>query len=122
MTIANPEGKWELDLFLLEKRAGYVKQAQLDPELGPELKVDYFLATNPGEGFEGWVKTVDPVTRLHGQDGKNHGVRVQVGFEKVNHPDPRIGARVTAKIHCGRRSVGFTWFHEAIEWVQGLMF
>ncbi|MCA9173638.1 MAG: HlyD family efflux transporter periplasmic adaptor subunit [Planctomycetales bacterium] len=119
MTVADPTGPWELDLFLLEKRAGYVKQAR--HEIKPELKVDYFLATNAGEGYEGWVKNVDQVTRMHGEDAQ-HGVRVQVGFDESNHANPRVGARVTAKIHCGRSSLGFAWFHEAIEWVQGMLF
>lgn len=121
MTIANPDGPWELDLFLLEKRTHYVKQAMNDPELGPKLQVDYFLATNPGQGYEGWVKSLDPVTRMHGQDGQ-HGVRVQVGFNESQHENPRVGSRVTAKIHVGRSSLGYSWFHEAIHWVQGMLF
>jgi hypothetical protein len=105
-------------LFLPEKRAGYVNQARAD--IGPDLAVDYYLATNPGKTFEGKVEYVDPVTRLHEEDG--HGVRVRVDFDESNHPSPRVGSRVTAKIHCGRRSVGFTWFHEVFEWIQALLF
>jgi biotin carboxyl carrier protein len=120
MTIADPSSPWELDLFLPEKRAGYVNAAVADQQLGPDLKVDYFLATNPGEAFEGTVESVDPVTRLQGEDG--HGVRVRVNFEESNHANPRVGSRVTGKIHCGRRSVAFAWFHEAIEWVQSMLF
>jgi len=25
---------------------------------------------------------------------------------------------VTAEIHCGRASLGYSWFHEAVQWVQ----
>jgi hypothetical protein len=31
---------------------------------------------------------------------------------------PRRGATVLAKVHCGRRSLGFVWFRELIEFVN----
>ena len=32
--------------------------------------------------------------------------------------DPRPGASVTAKVHCGRRSIGYVWLHDLFEWFQ----
>jgi hypothetical protein len=34
----------------------------------------------------------------------------------------RPGATVTAKVHCGRASLGFVWFHDAIAWIQRMWF
>ncbi len=30
----------------------------------------------------------------------------------------RPGATATAKVHCGRASLGYVWFHDAIAWIQ----
>ena len=33
-------------------------------------------------------------------------------------PEPKIGAGVTAKIHCGRRSFAFVWLHDLVDFVR----
>ena len=35
---------------------------------------------------------------------------------------PKPGATATAAIHCGRSSVGYSWFHEGIDWFRKQMF
>jgi hypothetical protein len=30
----------------------------------------------------------------------------------------RAGARVTARIHCGSRSIGYVWLHDFIDFVR----
>ncbi len=32
--------------------------------------------------------------------------------------DLRPGATVTAKVYCGRRSLGYVWFHDLLAFVQ----
>jgi multidrug efflux pump subunit AcrA (membrane-fusion protein) len=34
----------------------------------------------------------------------------------------RPGATATAKVHCGRASIGYVWFHDAIAWIQRMWF
>jgi multidrug efflux pump subunit AcrA (membrane-fusion protein) len=34
----------------------------------------------------------------------------------------RLGATATAKVHCGRASIGYVWFHDAIAWIQRMWF
>jgi hypothetical protein len=34
----------------------------------------------------------------------------------------RPGATATAKVHCGRASIGYVWFHDAITWIQRMWF
>ena len=33
-------------------------------------------------------------------------------------PEPKIGAGVTAKIHCGKRSFAFVWLHDLVDFVR----
>jgi hypothetical protein len=32
--------------------------------------------------------------------------------------DPKIGAEVTAKVYCGKRSVGYVWLHDLIDFIR----
>ena len=34
----------------------------------------------------------------------------------------RPGATADAKVHCGRASLGYVWFHDAIAWLQRTWF
>ena len=45
-------------------------------------------------------------------------VRVDVDLDRAQLRDPRPGATVIAKIDCGRRSLGYVWFRELIEFVE----
>jgi multidrug efflux pump subunit AcrA (membrane-fusion protein) len=114
MTIADPSGEWELDLYMKETRAGKVDLARHD--IQPDLAVKYVLATDPGNERDGTVVDVEDITQMHDEEG--HTVRIRVGISQSDITDPRPGTTVRGKVLCGRAAIGYTWFHEAIEWVQ----
>ncbi len=37
-------------------------------------------------------------------------------------PTCRAGATVTGKVHCGRRSLGYVWFHDLFAFIQAKVF
>jgi hypothetical protein len=45
-------------------------------------------------------------------------VRLLVDIDKNDLTDPRPDATATAKVHCGRRSIGYVWLHDLFEWFQ----
>jgi hypothetical protein len=49
----------------------------------------------------------------HGAVVKMKAIPEQESLRKLQ---PRPGAKVIAKIYCGRRSSGFVFFHEIYEW------
>ncbi|MEK6234184.1 MAG: hypothetical protein N2C14_05705, partial [Planctomycetales bacterium] len=51
------------------------------------------------------------------EDGRNTA-RVLARVDKHDLPVAllRPGASVSAKIQCGKRSLGFVWFHDLFEW------
>ncbi len=118
MEVADPKGDWELEVRMPESRMGYISKAW--KESGGKLKVDFILATHPGDPLEGYVETIEPSAEVRGEDGNT--VLVKVGFDQAmlrkTFPDPKIGAGVTAKIHCGRRSFAFVWLHDLIDFVR----
>jgi hypothetical protein len=125
MSIANPEGKWELELFMAERRTGKIDQyrhevKQKNP--ADDLEVSYILATDPNSTRYGKVRHVERITQMHDEEG--HTVRILVDLDESKNAieNKRPGAAVTGKLLCGRRSIGYCWFHEAIEWVQANVF
>lgn len=125
MSVANPDGKWELELFMAERRTGKIdeyRKAVKDARTDNDLKVTYILATDPKTTRYGTVKHVERITQMHEEEG--HTVRILVDLDESEQAitNKRPGAAVTGKVLCGRRAIGYCWFHEAIEWLQANVF
>jgi hypothetical protein len=119
MQVADPTKQWELELFMAERRTGKVDQYRQEvkkQDPSADLKVAYVLATDPDSTLWGDVKHVEHITQMHDEEG--HTVRILVDIEENDIVNKRPGSAVTGKVLCGRRPVGYCWFHEAIEWVQ----
>ncbi|MDP6468116.1 MAG: HlyD family efflux transporter periplasmic adaptor subunit [Pirellulaceae bacterium] len=113
MSVADLSGKWEVELFMPERRMGHIDTARKD---GSGSRVDYILATEPETERTGEVHYVQKITQMHEEEG--HSVQICVNIEDSEINEPRPGTTVTGKILCGRRAIGYTWFHEAVEWAQ----
>jgi multidrug resistance efflux pump len=121
MSVANPEGDWELELYMRESRSGHVRRARADEQLQakyPEAgeRVSYVLATDPGNERLGKIREIKGGTELHEQENV---VKMKVDIDREDIGNPHPGASVTAKVYCGRKPLGYVWFHEAWEWFQG---
>jgi len=113
MAIADSSGDWRLDLFMKETRVGHVDEARTT--ITKDLPVEYVLASDPGTKRHGRVLEVEEITQMHEEEG--HTVRVRVSIDEPI-AEPRPGTTVRGKVLCGKRAIGYTWFHEAFEWVQ----
>jgi len=114
------KAKWELELFMPERRIGHVQRAQ---ELlkQQELPVTYRLATETGTTRHGKVKAIHPTTHIHEQEGQT--VRIKVELDETDLPaDLRPGSSVIAQVEAGRSSIAYAKLHEALEFVQTLWF
>lgn len=114
MTVADPAGQWELELHVPERRIGHLVEAAGDSD--DDLSVTFVLATHPGEEFQGRVTEIARTAEVRGEDGNS--VLVRVALDKDELPDLRAGSKVTAKIHCGTRSLGYVIFQDLIETAQ----
>jgi multidrug efflux pump subunit AcrA (membrane-fusion protein) len=117
MTLANPDGPWELELYVPERRLQHVLDAQDLPN-GPHspLDVTFMLSSHPGEEYHGRVVEIEQSAEVRGEDGNTILVRVEVDRDALPHLHDQT--TVTAKIYCGERSLGYTWFCDLIETVQ----
>lgn len=115
LEIRDETGPWWLQLEVDEHRMGHLLRA-VNSSKDP-LEVEYVLATNPESRFAGKLREVE--TRSNPAEGKDRAVvRVRTDINKDDLPQLRIGAEVTAKIHCGKRSLGYVLFGDVVEFVQ----
>jgi len=126
LSVADLNGEWELEVRMPEDRMGHILQARRELEqrrreepgenLPEDLPVKFILATDPGLTFEGVVKEIHHRAEVRGEEGNT--VLIKVAINRHELPQLRPGASVVAKLHCGRRSMGYVWFHDLIEFVQ----
>ena len=116
MTVVPPEAVWELELQMPERRLAHLLRAIKDND--EDLKVTFALVSNPGAEYTGKLISVDRKLDVYSDDG--NAALVRVAFENLEIAQEllRTETRVTAKVHCGERSIGYVIFHELIETVQ----
>ena len=130
-TIANLDGEWEIDLKMEEDRLGHLVEAiEEHANDSGEMKVEYVLNSDPENKLEG---TLDPTSigdRAQTYEKYGHAVRmiVEIDESKLRSPKPGIvrepkpGLEVTAKVYCGKRPIGYVWFHELIGFLRQKFF
>jgi multidrug efflux pump subunit AcrA (membrane-fusion protein) len=119
MTLARPDGPWELELYVPERRLAHLQaaaQLPADPASRPPLDVVFTLSSHPGSQFHGRVIEMEQIAEVRGDDGNT--VLVRVAIERDQLPTLHDQTTVTAKLYCGRTSVGYAWFCDLIETVQ----
>ncbi|MBX7072102.1 MAG: efflux RND transporter periplasmic adaptor subunit [Pirellulales bacterium] len=114
MQVADPSGEWELEVQMPEDRMGHIASARR--QLGDPLQVAYILATDPDTTRQGTVTEVHKSAEI--RDENQNTVLLRVAINKHELEDLRPGATVTARVYCGRRAIGYVWFHDLIDWVN----
>jgi len=99
-----------------ERRLAHLFRAIKDNE--EDLKVTFGLVSNPGTEYTGKLISVDRKLDVYSDDGNAALVRVAFENSEISADLLRTETRVTAKVHCGDRSIGYVIFHELIETVQ----
>jgi hypothetical protein len=96
---------------------GHIAHAR--KELGKDdLDVNYILSTDPGKTLHGTIREIHGAADVQGEEGNTVLVRVAINKDDLDQEVIKKGASVSAKIDCGRRSLGYVWFHDVIEFVQ----
>lgn len=116
MSVADDRGPWVLEVQVPEGRIGHILEANGKLEQDERLAVEYILATDPEQRYAGWLEEIAARTQVVEEEG--NVVVVTVEPDPNDLPPLRPGAEVRARILCGRRPLGYVWFHELIEFVQ----
>jgi biotin carboxyl carrier protein len=116
LTVADPTQDWDLEIKMTEDRMGHILRA-MHEQGTQELDVEYIAATDPGVTHWGKIKSIQNIAEVRGEEGNVVLVRVKIDKNDLL-TEPRKGATVTAKIHCGRTSLGYSLFHDLVSWFQ----
>jgi multidrug efflux pump subunit AcrA (membrane-fusion protein) len=114
LRVADVDGPWVVELCVRDDQSGHVLAAR--DELQPDLDVSFAPSSDPGREYSGRVRDVAMSTEVDETAGPT--VSVTVAFDRKNVTALRPGATVLARIHCGRRSLGYVWLHELFEFIQ----
>ncbi len=110
LEIGNDEAGWIAELSIPDDLVGYVRAAS-----NGENHVEFVRAGDSGRSESAMLKSLSNAS--HVEDGQTACLAfAQVQTSASN--DFRPGESVTARIDCGRRSLGFVWFRELIEFCQ----
>jgi multidrug resistance efflux pump len=119
MSVADKTGPWELEVHMPDDRLGHVNRAAMAAkQAGRELEVDYILATDPGTRHKGTVKEIHEQAEVRGEQGNTVLVRVTIDPSRHEKEELGAGASVTARINCGKRPLGYVWFHDVLSFIQ----
>jgi len=65
--------------------------------------------------LEGWQYL--QMVKQRDERGRVVGTKLRVAIDKSDLPELRPGTGVTAKVHCGRKAIGYVWLHDLIAWI-----
>ena len=120
MTISDPDGPWEVEVLMPEKRMRFLDLAMQEAKDKGYLDMKFILMsettiTRWGRlNFDG----VSQRAELDAEDGAVVKLRCIPDAEAMKQIKRYPGARVIADVKCGKRSAAFVWFHEVVEWVR----
>ncbi|MDF1744723.1 MAG: HlyD family efflux transporter periplasmic adaptor subunit [Gimesia sp.] len=114
LEIMDNTGPWQLELDVEEKRMGHILRA-IDKKGDADLPVEFILATSNEVTYKGEVN--DIATRANTSEESGSIVELHATFNKEKLPKDslRIGAEVSAKIDCGKRSLFYVLFGDVVE-------
>lgn len=125
MSVADPEGPWEVEVLMPEKRMryldwGFANKAKKDEKGEAYLDVEIILMTAPEYKHYGrlYQSGIGERAELDTEDGAVVRLRCVPTDDALLNISRRPGARVMADVKCGKRSVAFVCFYEVIEWIR----
>ncbi|AMV18028.1 biotin/lipoyl-binding protein [Planctomyces sp. SH-PL14] len=121
LQIMDVDGPWRLELDVPEYRMGHLLEAHRGPGTAPAapvppVEVEFVAATAVTQVKRGALSAIG--SRSNESQEKGSVVEVFVEIVPNDLPGRRIGAEVTARLHCGPRSLGYVLFGDLLEFVQ----
>ena len=124
MTVVDHEGPWTLHLEVPDKDSGPLLVSMKETKT---LPIRFAVATVPGDTYGASLESLANATRLDesGQHVIDLVAKITPGepeaddaLNEFSTNKVTVGANVTAKIACGRRSVIHSWFSDVFDFVD----
>lgn len=115
LEVADLNGDWALELSLPDRKIGHVLDALEATDSAP-LTVEFILAADPDRTHRGVLGEIGHAMTMTPEKGQC--MTLNVSIEDPNFDLKQLRSGASAYIRCGRRSVGYAWFHSVWEFVQ----
>lgn len=115
LQVMDDSGPWRLELEVSEFRMGHLLTA-LARSTDGTLAVEYVPATSVEQTYSATLTEV--ASRSNHSEKEGTIVEAYARLNARDFPQRRIGAEVTAKIECGRKSLGYVLFGDLIEFLR----
>lgn len=117
VTIADLRGSWQGELEIRNYRIGSVVDALKKKS---ELPVSFFVVSNPEKIHYGVLNDVDNTTSVDSLGSPV--IKAKIKLSGNQQWQPRPGAKIVAKIQCGKRSLAYSLFHEPLNALRAALF
>jgi len=117
LDIVPDNAEWQLDLAIPARLLNYVTEYRRQSD--KPARVRYLLRSAPQQDWTTQLSNVENAVQI--QDSELV-CRATAKLAQLPETDLRPGTSVLARIHCGRRSIGFVWFREVWEFWQQFQF
>ncbi len=113
LTVADTGSGWELVADVPQRQIGHVLKAQ--QEETEKLAVSLRLAGDVQQTYEGHVVQISSAAPLEPEGLENEAppVKVRIALDGDVPPAARPGMTASVQVHCGKRSLGYVWLHDA---------
>lgn len=118
LKIADVKGDWLLELQVPDRKIGYVSNAVDESE--KPVAIRFVLETDPDQVADAKLSRI--ASSATARSGEPAHVLVTASFDKETVSQLRPGSTVVARIHCGRRSLGYVWLHDMVDAVERKLF
>ena len=123
LEVAQLAGSWQLELKIPEGKVGYVDQALADQN-GEPLPVEFKIGTNPNLTLYGSLTEVARRAVPSEEGVSEFRAIVQIDAKELEglQAELRSGTGATARILCGKRSLGFVCFYQVYDFLRTQVF
>ncbi|MFK7766816.1 MAG: efflux RND transporter periplasmic adaptor subunit [Mariniblastus sp.] len=123
LEVADLKGAWQLELKIPEAKVGYVDEAFMESR-GEPLDVEFKIGTNPNLNLKGKLPAVASRASPSESGPPEYRAIVKINPDQMEElqKELRSGASVTAKILCGKRSLGFVCFYQVYDYLRTKIF
>ena len=130
MEVADPQGAWQLELSMPEKRMGHIAKHEREmkkKDPSARLRVEFVSARNPNVKHYGTVVEIHDRAEVRSDLGSAGSsttglntvlIKVALDNQEMLLSDLQLGTECAARVDCGKQPVGYVIFHEAIAFVQ----
>ena len=125
LEVVDLDGRWQLELKIPQNKMSYVDQAFKQFPDRP-LDVEFKIGTNPNLNLKGTLERFEVDKRGVPSESGAPDFRaiVEIAPEQLTElqDELRSGAGATAKILCGKRSLGFVCFYQVYDFLRTKVF